>query len=216
MSRRFLSLAAWSIAVVGVVLIGCAEAGTPSEVIVSDHHAAAHADKGYINGWFEGQDVSLRYTKPYFCKEPPQSGADSECVIGAEAEISPRPGPIPPLYTIAATGIQPDPSTLSCLAGSPCINHPPKVDASRIAGPAATNVSGPSHSHIVESRRAGWHQTVNIRVFSLAAWNQIAAAKSLEKVRELQADPAVGGAGLISADTPTNIFFFIQVHKKRP
>jgi hypothetical protein len=48
-------------------------------------------------------------------------------------------------------------------------------------------------------------------VRDLNLWNQIAAAKSLEKVRELQADPIVGvnGQRLISADTPTNIFFFI-------
>ena len=211
MSRRFLSLAAWSIAVVGAVLIGCADAGTPSEVIVSDHNATAHAEKGYINGWFEGRDVSLFYSKPYFCKEPPESGADTDCVVGAAAEIAPRPGPIPPLYAIAAVGIQPDPSTLSCPGGTTCINHPPVIDASRIGG--AISMPGPPHSHIVESRRDGWHRTVNIRVFSLAVWNQIAAAKSLEMVRRLQADPAVGGAGLISADTPTNIFFFIEVHK---
>jgi hypothetical protein len=50
---------------------------------------------------------------------------------------------------------------------------------------------------------------VNIRVFNLDAWNQIAAAKSLAKVRERQGDPAIGRPGVISADTPTNIFFFI-------
>jgi hypothetical protein len=50
---------------------------------------------------------------------------------------------------------------------------------------------------------------VNIRVFSLAAWNEIAAVKTLAKVRQLQGDPNVGTAGVISADTPTNIYFFI-------
>ena len=160
MGRRFLSLAAWSIAVVGVVLIGCADAGTPSEVIVDDlelhfnHNAAAHADKGYIDGWFEGRDVSLRYTKSYFCEEPPQSGAASNCVIGAGAEVPPRPGPIPLIYAIAAIGFQPDPSTLSCPAGSPCINHPEMVDASRIAGPGATDVPGLMPRSRKRSRRA--------------------------------------------------------------
>jgi len=43
--------------------------------------------------------------------------------------------------------------------------------------------------------------------FILGLWNQIAEAKSLNKVRELQANPA--NAGLISQDTPTNIYFFI-------
>lgn len=51
---------------------------------------------------------------------------------------------------------------------------------------------------------------MNIRVFSLDAWNQIASAKSLAKVRELQGNnPQVGTPGVISADTPTNIYFFI-------
>ena len=53
--------------------------------------------------------------------------------------------------------------------------------------------------------------TVNIRVFNAAAWNAIAAAKTLAlKVRELQGgNPNVGVPGVISADTPTNIYFFI-------
>ena len=50
---------------------------------------------------------------------------------------------------------------------------------------------------------------MNIRVFSLAAWNEIAATKTLSKVRQLQGDSNVGTPGVISADTPTNIFFFI-------
>jgi hypothetical protein len=90
------------------------------------------------------------------------------------------------------------------------------LDASRVAGPGATDVPGLPHSHIIAQRRAGWFHTVNIRVFDLDVWNEIAAAKSLSKVRELQADPAVGGAGLISQDTPTNIFFFLQVQQKKP
>ena len=50
---------------------------------------------------------------------------------------------------------------------------------------------------------------MNIRVFDLGVWNQIATAKNLETVRQLQGDPNVGGRGLISQDTPTNIYFFI-------
>ena len=173
-----------------------------------NHNSASDADKGYLGGWLDGAEVSLRYTKSFFCAEPPVSGAESNCVIGADAEVVPRPGPIPKLYAVAPVGFQPDPSTLSCPAGSTCLNHPAMLDASRIR-PGATNVPGLPHSHIVAARGAGWHKTVNIRVFSLAVWNEIVAAKSLAKVRELQADPAVGGAGLISADTPTNIFFFI-------
>jgi hypothetical protein len=73
-----------------------------------------------------------------------------------------------------------------------------------VLGPGVV-VGGVPHSHILTERRGGWFHTVNIRVRSLASWNQIAAAKSLERVRELQANPAA----LVSADTPTNIYFFI-------
>jgi hypothetical protein len=90
------------------------------------------------------------------------------------------------------------------------------LDASRVAGPGATNIPAVPHSHIITARHGGWWYTVNIRVFNLDVWNQIAAAKSLAKVRELQANPAVGGAGLISQDTPTNIFFFIEAQRAKP
>jgi len=195
---------------------GCSGVTTPAAP--AEHAMAAHAigshtagqmeDKGYIDGWFDGSEVQLHYTKSYFCAEPPSSGADSNCEIGAPSEVSARPGRIPTIYAIAAAGIQPDPSTVACLANTPCLNHPAMIDASRVGGPASA--SPPSHSHILDKRGGGWFHTVNIRVFNLAAWNQIAEAKTLAKVRELQGgNPAVGVPGVISADTPTNIYFFI-------
>jgi hypothetical protein len=210
------------VALVASLATGCADRSMPSELSHEqptahfDHNAAAEADKGYINGWFDGKDVSLFYTKWFFCEEPPASGSPSDCVIGADAEVAPRPGPIPTIYAIAAAGFQPDPATLACPAGSVCLNHPAMLDASRVAGAGATDIQAVPHSHIIAERRGGWWHTVNIRVFSLAVWNQIVEAKSLAKVRELQADSTVGGAGLISQDTPTNIFFFLQAQREKP
>lgn len=207
-------------AIVGLLLAGCADADTLTEIRIDhlaphfDHNAAVGADKGYLAGWLDGEDVSLHYTKWFFCEEPPESGAASGCVIGAESQVDPRPGRIPTIYAIAAVGIQPDLATLACAAGSVCLNHPAMLDASRIGGPA--NAPALPHSHIVTEQRGGWWHTVNIRVFDLDVWNEVAAAKSLTKVRELQADPAIGGAGLISQDTPTNIFFFIEVQPEKP
>lgn len=174
----------------------------------SGSDASQSEDKGHIDGWFDGGEVQLYYTKSYFCAEPPSSGAPSDCEIGAPAEVAPRPGPIPTIYAIAAVGFQPAPATVACLRGSPCLNHPAMIDASRIGGPASALAL--SHSHILDMRAGGWFQTVNIRVFNETAWNEIAAAKTLAKVRELQGgNPAVGVPGVISADTPTNIYFFI-------
>ena len=82
------------------------------------------------------------------------------------------------------------------------------IDLSRIGGPASALPV--SHSHILDQRGGGWFNTVNIRVLNATAWNAIAAAKTLAKVRELQGgNPNVGVPGVISADTPTNIYFFI-------
>jgi hypothetical protein len=76
------------------------------------------------------------------------------------------------------------------------------IDLSRIGGDSSA--FGATHSHILSAHGGGWFNTVNIRVFSLAAWNQIASAKSLAKARELQGgNPQVGTPGMISADTPT-------------
>jgi hypothetical protein len=208
------------------MVLGCSQPATPlapsaaagqgplamSAGSLADH-AATHGvnqseEKVRLLGWFAGEDVELYYTKSYFCAEPPSSGAQSDCEIGAPGQVPPRPGPIPTIYAIAAVGFTPDPSTLACQQGSPCLNHPRMIDVSRIGGPANGNPL--SHSHILDERAAGWFNTVNIRVFNLTAWNQIAAAKTLAKVRELQNGNTVSGvSGVISGDTPTNIYFFI-------
>lgn len=204
----------------GLIVAACVETPAPTTAdavaateLAADgnDHSGAHGDKGFIGGWLDGETMALRYTRLYFCDEPPASGAASDCVVGAPPEVEPRDGPIPLIYAIAAAGIQPDPATLHCPGGTACLNHPSTLDLSRIGGPPSA-LAVP-HSHIITERQGGWHRTVNIRVRSLAAWNQIAEAKTLAKVRELQADPAIGGMGLISQDTPTNIFFFIQVQQ---
>lgn len=198
-------------------LTSCSEKATPVAPTTANPHgghaAIGHVvpeneDKGYIDGWIDGEDAQLYYTRSYYCAEPPSSAAQSNCELGAAGEVPPRPGPIPTIYAIAAVGFRPDPSTVACPAGTPCLNHPAMIDASRVGG--SPTASPPSHSHILSQRAGGWFNTVNIRVFSLAAWNEIAAAKTLDKVRELQGgNPAVGVPGVISADTPTNIYFFI-------
>jgi hypothetical protein len=203
---------------------GCSKPATPTGPTVAEvvgstaassstahgsHLPANAGDKGYIDGWFGGEEVQLYYTKSYFCS-PLTLDPPSDCELGASPEVAPRAGPIPTIYAIAAAppiANLVDPATLACRAGTPCLNHPLMIDLSRIGG---SPTAGPAaHNHILSARHAGWFNTVNVRVFSLAAWNEIAAAKTLAKVRELQGDPQVGKPGVISADTPTNIYFFI-------
>ena len=200
--------------ILGVIIAACAGPDRPTGAAAASEptvragadnpNSAAGDAKAFIMGWLDGQTVHLRYTRLYFCEEPPASAAPSECEVGAGAEVFPRGGPIPKIYALAPVGFSPDPATVACPAGTVCPNHPATLDLSRVGGPAVAPAA--AHSHIIADRQAGWHQTVNIRVTSLAVWNEIASAKSLAKVRELQA------AGRLGPDTPTNIFFFFQVH----
>jgi hypothetical protein len=196
--------------------VAVAHAKAVADVSDDNQHSAAGETSAFIGGWVEGEvnPVALRYTRSYFCEEPPPSAAsDTDCELGAPAETYPRPGHVPKMYALApAFQPAPDPSTVHCPGGTVCPNHPPHLDASRVGGSA--NTAAPAHSHIITSRQGGWHETVNIRIASLAVWNQIAYepnGRRLAKVRELQADSSVGGKGLISQDRPTNIFFFFDV-----
>jgi hypothetical protein len=212
--------AAVLVAMLGVSIAACAGSDRPtgtrasademtmSSMMTDNPNSAAGDAKGFINGWLNGETAALRYTRMYFCAEPPTSAVSTHCEVGADATIAPRSGPIPILYALGPAGIHPDPSTIHCPGGTVCLNHPHALDLSRLGLP--DSVQAPPHSHILTDRQAGWHRTVNIRITSLAAWNEIAAAKSLTKVRELQA------AGIVGPDVPTNIYFFLEVQDKKP
>ena len=204
-----------------LVLAACNDANQPSAIHDSharlgpaalqkdaspgDPNSGAGDTKAFIGAWLNGKRVELRYTRPYFCDEPPSSIAPSGCEIGAPPEDFPRGGDIPIIYALAPVGFTPsDPTTIHCQG---CANHPMQIDITRLNLPI-TLANSPPHSHIITSPQAGWHRTVNIRVLSSTIWNQIAASPSLETVRLAQSQSPT----LISRDLPTNIFFFFQVH----
>jgi hypothetical protein len=69
--RKELLRIAWIVALV-ITIGGCENEmtapGAPIEVSLEgigphfNHNAAASAEKGYIDGWLDGEDVSLHYT----------------------------------------------------------------------------------------------------------------------------------------------------------
>lgn len=189
---------------------------TATADVAHEHQSAAGETKAFIGGWLNGEAVLLRYTRQYYCQDPKGASPDTFCEVGTPPEDFPRPGDMPKIYALAPVGFTPDPSTVHCPGGVVCPNHPPTLDLPPL-GDANTNVFAPAHSHIITERRSGWHNTVNIRVSSLDVWNQIVANPSLETVRALQANPLYGGARppLISQDSPTNVFFFFQIHNDR-
>jgi hypothetical protein len=204
-----------------LAVAGCSDVKTPSDIeagrarpmsadvqAAGDPNSAAGDAKAFIGGWLDGAEVQLMYTRSYYCDQPPTSIAPSECEIGALPEDFPRSGPIPVIYALAPIGFTPAATTLHCQAAPLCPNHPPMIDVTRLALPGVSVIARAPHSHIITSRQGGWHRTVNIRVLSPAAWDQIVAAPTLETVRQLQADHPE----MISGDNPTNIFFFFVVH----
>src|SRR4030095_8591322 len=144
-------------------------AAQPDAAIHTGHLSpSANEDKGYIKGWFDGEEVQLYYTKSYFCDA--LSAGATPCEVGAPPADAPRPCPVPTIYAIVATprvlnDVNFNPATLACLPGTPCLNHPLMIDLSRIG--AIPPIAGPAaHSHILSARGGGWFHTVNIRVFA--------------------------------------------------
>jgi len=197
---------------VGILLLGClviglsvvAGTGLGAPLAHADHNSAAGALHGTTDGWFNGETVTFFYNKPFFCAQPPTSAAASGCEVGEDAQIPPRPGPIPTLYVLVPLGITVDPATLQCPVAGSCINHPSTVDLSRIF-PGAGDVLLPPHSHVVDEKHGGWWKIEVIGVTDPDAWNRIAQAKSLAAVRAEQA------AGNATGDIGTNLYLFFQV-----
>ena len=162
---------------------------------------------GTTDGWLDGQTVTFFYPKDYFCAEPPTSGADSNCELGAEPQVAPRGGDAPVLYVMTPLGFRPDDSTLQCPEVGFCINHPSTIDVSRVFGAGTENFALPAHSHIIDEAQGGWWEIEVIGVTDPAVWDQIVAGKSLATVRALQAS---GNPG-ITGDIPTNLFLFFNV-----
>ena len=203
-------LAGLMISVGLLVIFGWSSENAHAAHGLAAHHAvqgSAGDAHGFTDGWLNGQTVQFFYTRDFFCEPPPTSGAPSQCEVGEDGEVDPRPGHIPTLYVMTPLGFRPDSSTLHCPVVGNCINHPSTIDLSRIGGPADAPL--PAHSHIVEVMHGGWWELEVIGVKSPAVWDQIVAGKSLATVRELQAADPSGTT--ITGDIPTNTYLFFNV-----
>jgi hypothetical protein len=202
---------AFSVVMLAVLAPPPARLSTPDGVAPDHRHYASaeagEAPHGFTAGWLDGQTVQFFYTKDFFCQPPPTSGAPSQCEVGEDGTVDPRPGPIPTLYVMTPLGFRPAEETLQCPNVGFCINHPSTIDLSRIGGPADAPL--PAHSHIIDVMHGGWWEIEVIGVKSPAAWDQIVAGKSLATVRTLQADDPTGST--ITGDIPSNAYLFFNV-----
>jgi hypothetical protein len=168
--------------------------------------AAAGDTVGTTEGWFNGKTVTFLYTRPYFCGQPPSSGADSGCEVGADAQTAPIGDPdIPELWVVVPLGFTPPEGTLQCPVAGNCIDHPHDIDLSRVFGVGTESLALPAHSHVIDDLQGGWWKTFVVGVTSQDAWDRIVAGKDLATVRELQTE------GLATPDIPSNLFVFFNV-----
>ncbi|MEO7296841.1 MAG: hypothetical protein ABIZ57_11955 [Candidatus Limnocylindria bacterium] len=209
-TRRSLSIGAL-VAILAVTLLSLSS--VLASPVNAGHQSSAGDDKGFTGGWYDGRTVDFFYNKDFFCKEPPESEANSDCIVGEEPQTAPRGGKIPVLYVMTPLGFTPE-ERLQCPDAGDCINHPSDIDTTPINsvldsvfGTDVPNVIAlPPHSHIVDVDQGGWWEIEVIGVTDELVWNQIAAAKDLDKVRDLQ-EAGVG----ITGDIPSNLYLFFDV-----
>lgn len=171
--------------------------------------ASSHNSVGNTKGWFAGHTVRFHYTKNFFCKEPPTSGATTKCEAGSDYTQTPA-STFDPLYVVVPLGFTPPASTLQCPTAGRCIDHPHTIDLSAVLGSGTANALLPPHSHVVATANGGqpeWWNVDVVGVKSLKAWDRIVNRKNDFALRYLQKHDSSDVTGNI----PTNLFLYFSV-----
>lgn len=170
---------------------------------------SSHAKTGTTKGWYDGKTVTFHYSKNYFCKTPPASGAKSRCEAGSDYTHTPA-NAFDPLYVVVPLGFTPPKATLQCPVAGHCIDHPSTIDLSAVLGSGTSDVLLPAHSHVVATANGGapeWWNVDVVAVKDLWAWNKIVSAKSDSELQHLQTyDPKV-----VTGNITTNLFLYFSV-----
>jgi len=178
---------------------------------------------GESNGYYNGTNVDLLYSENFYCDANVSSAATTGCEVGA------GPSPTPSAASAGGTGTSlgntthgdtlyipvplfANPPATQCVATATCIDHPPTIDLSRIAGAlpgspsmaSVRNVPIPAHDHVVGTRNSGNPEWWNVEV---VATTDPATFNTLTSVGGIEA--AVAASKAITA--PTNAFLFFQV-----
>ena len=174
---------------------------------------------GTTPGWFNGRTVTFNYTADFQCTAVPgePSGAASGCSLGVEPTTRPSapeldPTAAAPVVYVMVPLFEPAPpaATLHCPANQTCITHPPTMDLSRIFGAGTANAALPAHSHIVGQLAGNLWEIEVVGVTTRAAWDDLVNARSLQRVRQLQAQEN----SPLTDDIPSNLFLFFDVEDR--
>ena len=174
---------------------------------MSSSSGTGHA--GTTKGWYHGHTVTFLYTRNFFCKTPPASGATSKCEAGADYTQTPS-HTFDPLYVVVPLGFTPPRGTLQCPTAGHCIDHPSTIDLSRVLGSGTSDVLLPAHSHIVATdngQQPEWWNVDVVAVKKLSAWNKIVYSRDDRELEYLQKHDSSAVTGNIT----TNLFLYFAV-----
>ncbi len=178
---------------------------------------------GESNGYYNGTNVDLLYSENYYCDANVSSAATTGCEAGAGPSATPSATSAGSSGTSLGNTTHGDtlyipvplfsnPPPTQCIATATCIDHPPTIDLSRIAGalpgnPSPSSVSNvpiPAHDHVVGTRNNGVPEWWNVEVVATTSPSTFSGLTSVGAI-----NAAVSGGNAIPV--PTNVFLFFQV-----
>jgi hypothetical protein len=168
---------------------------------------------GNTKGWYHGRTVTFHYTRNYFCRTPPASGASSKCEAGTDYSRAPAHS-FDPLYVVVPLGFTPPKYTLQCPTAGKCIDHPHTIDLSAVLGSGTSDALLPPHSHVVATANGGapeWWNVDVVGVKSAKAWDKIEDHRSIRELEWLQKNDSQDVTGNIT----TNLFLYFAVQNDR-
>ena len=177
---------------------------------------------GESYGYYNGTNVDLLYSENYYCDTAVPSHASTGCEVGTGPSSPDPTAPSPDGTSIGNTThgdtlyipvpLFANAPATQCTATATCVDHPPTIDLSAIAGalpgnptPSSLyNVPIPAHDHVVATRNSGLPEWWNVKVI---ATTDPATFATLTSVSAINA--AVGASKAVAV--PTNAYLFFQV-----
>jgi hypothetical protein len=206
--------------------VGAATASTSSSMDMGAAHAMqmghGHSSYGMTKAFYNGKAVSFTYSKGYFCDTSVSSKAPTGCEAGATFNKAPAPR-FAPLYITVPLGFSVPQMSMDCPTGIVCVDHPGKIDLSRLE-PALkplypgvskkaltktlSSTATPGHDHFITTKADGkpiWWDVKVVGVTKKSEYNKIAHHKSAKfLLHEVN-------AGKTTPVIPTNLFLFFAV-----
>ena len=208
--------------------IGAAGAtGTSHSMSASASPASMHMGRGpssygMTKAFYRHKAVNFTYSKGFFCDTSVRSKAPSGCEAGANFKKAPAKR-YEPLYITVPLGFKTRPMSMDCPNGIVCVDHPHRIDLSRLEPAlkplypgvskkqlikALGNSPTPGHDHFIDTRAGGkaiWWDVKVVGVTKRAEYNKIARHKSAAFLKhEVKADKT-------TKVIPTNLFLFFSV-----